>query len=338
MRNFLLSTVFVVTVCAQTPATPTPPPPASAPPAAPGVVGGVPGGIPAATTPAKPPEIITPDTVVGEVDGKKYTAGEVDAILKIFPPQMQRQVRSDMKRALSYVLTMQYLAAEGEKNKLQDQSPLKETLEYQRMNALSQAEVNQVHNFDIKVTLDDEEKYYKEHPELYQEAKVKAIYVAFSATPPKTPAPDAKKTLTEAEAKAKIEDLKKQIAAGADFGKLAKENSDDKDSAAKDGDFGLIKKNSPYPEPIKKTVFELKPGQVSEPLRQPNGFYLIRLEESHTLPYDQVHAQINEELKQKAFKEYMDNLQKRFEVKVENTTFFAVKPQPPPPSPLPRNR
>ena len=80
-------------------------------------------------------------------------------------------------------------------------------------------------------------------------------------------AADAKKTLTEAEAKAKIDDLKKQIEAGADFGKLAKENSDDKDSAAKDGDFGLIKKNSPYPEAIKKTVFELKPGQVSEPLR-----------------------------------------------------------------------
>jgi peptidyl-prolyl cis-trans isomerase C len=245
----------------------------------------------------------------------------------VFPPQYQRQVRSDLARAVTYALTMRYLAAEAEKNHLQDQSPLKETLEYQRMTALSQAEINQIRNIDIRVLPTDEEKYYKEHPDQYQEAKVKVIYVAFSAVPPKNPAPDAKKTLTEAEAKTKIENLRKQIEAGADFGKLAKENSDDKDSAAKDGDFGLIKKNSPYPEAIKKAVFEMKPGQISEPLKQPNGFYLVRLEESHTLPYEQVRVQINEELKQKAFNEHMQNIQKRFEVKVENTTFFATKPQ-----------
>jgi parvulin-like peptidyl-prolyl isomerase len=331
MRNLVLLSVFVAgfvavfvpATHAQTPAAP----PASAP------------AVPAATTPAAPvtpPAIITPDTVVGEVDGKKYTAGQVDELLKIFPPQFQKQVRADLSRALSFALTMRYLAAEAEKNKLQDQSPLKETLEYQRLNALSQAEVNQIRNVDIVVLLAEEEKYYKEHPELYQEAKVKVIYVAFSAVTPKNLAPDAKKPLTELEARAKIEDLRKQIVAGADFGKLAKENSDDKDSAAKDGDFGMVKKSSPYPEPIKKAVFELKAGQVSDPIKQPNGFYLVRLEETHVLPYAQVQPQINEELKRKSFDEYMKNLQKRFEVKVENTTFFATKPQAPPPLPAAR--
>jgi parvulin-like peptidyl-prolyl isomerase len=83
-------------------------------------------------------------------------------------------------------------------------------------------------------------------------------------------------------------------------------------------------------------VFELKPGQVSAPLKQPNGFYLIRMEESKTLPYDQVRTQINDEMKQKSFQDFMQNLQKRFEVKVENTTFFATKPQAPPPVPQAR--
>ena len=46
--------------------------------------------------------------------------------------------------------------------------------------------------------------------------------------------------------------------------------------------------------------------------------------------------QINEELKQKAFNDYMQNVQKRFEVKVENTTFFATKPQATPPVPQAR--
>jgi hypothetical protein len=110
MRTLLLSTVFVAIVCAQNPSATPPSPPTPAAPAA-------------SSTPATPPAIITPDTIVAEVDGKKYTAGEVDTLLKIFPPQMQRQVRADLSRAVTYALTMRYLASQAEKNKLQDQSP-----------------------------------------------------------------------------------------------------------------------------------------------------------------------------------------------------------------------
>ena len=122
---------------------------------------------------------------MGEVDGKKYTAGEMDGLLKLFPPQCQRQVRADLARAVTYALTMRVPGSEAEKNNLQDQSPLKETLEYQRMTALSQAEINQIRNIDIQVTPTDEEKYYKEHPDQYQEAKVKVIYVAFTRLLPR---------------------------------------------------------------------------------------------------------------------------------------------------------
>jgi peptidyl-prolyl cis-trans isomerase C len=308
MRIAFLSLFLMAFACAQTPAPISP----AAPPAIPNNASPPPAGL------------ITPETVVAEIEGKKYTAGQVDTLLKMFPPQMQMQVRADVKRAIGYVLLMQYLADQALKANLQNESPLKETLEYQRMGALSQAELNQLRNIDLKVSSQEEEKFYKDHPEQFQEAKVKVIYVAFSSITPKDP--NAKKPLTEAEAKSKIEDLKKQIEAGADFGKLAKENSDDKESAAKDGDFGLIKHESPYPEPIKKTVFDLKAGQVSEPLRQPNGFYLIRVEEVHTLDFVPVEPQIHEQLKGKVFNEYMQNLQKRFEVKVENPAYFAVKP------------
>ena len=66
--------------------------------------------------PALPPiPTIPPDTVVAEVDGKKYTAAQVDKLMDSFPPQMQNAIKSDLKRALNYVLTMHYLAAEAEK-------------------------------------------------------------------------------------------------------------------------------------------------------------------------------------------------------------------------------
>jgi parvulin-like peptidyl-prolyl isomerase len=145
-----------------------------------------------------------------------------------------------------------------------------------------------------------------------------------------------KKSLTEAEAKRKIEDLRKKLDSGADFAQLAKENSDDKESAEKGGEFPPLKQNSAYPEAIKKAVFELKPGQISQPLRQPNGFYLIRLDELRTQPYEEVRVQIYEEMKRKEFNEWMQGLQKRYEVKVENPDFFKIPtgiPVPPKPPP-----
>ena len=242
------------------------------------------------------------------------------------PPQMLASMRADPKRGLGLLLLMRHLAADAEKASLDKQSPLKEQLEFNRVQALSQAQVNQVKNFEVKIEPDDERRYYKENLARFQEAKVKVIYIAFSSPALSTkPTPNAKKSLNEAEAKARIEDLARQIHAGADFGKLAKENSDDQDSASKDGDFGVIRRASPYPEPIKAAVFNLKPGQISEPIRQPNGFYLLRLESVSTQAFADVRTQIFDDLKQKGFADYMQNLQTRYEVKVQNPAYFAPK-------------
>lgn len=294
---------------------PATPPPAPAAPAA---------------SPAAP---IPPDAVVAEVDGQKITYAQAEKLMALFPPQMQAATRNDPKRALGYIIMLKHLAAEAEKAKLDKESPLKETLEYNRIAALSQAEINQIHNVDVKVETEDEKKFYKENPDRFKEAKVKVIYVSFSATPTVKQDGATKKLRTEAEAKTLIEDLRKQIDGGADFAKLARENSDDKESVAKDGDFGIIKRSSSYPDPIKNAVFALKAGQVSEPVRQPNGFYLLKLESSTQQPYDAVRAQISEELKQKGFSDVMAALQKRYDVKVENPAYFAPKTTGPPAPP-----
>ena len=80
-------------------------------------------------------------------------------------------------------------------------------------------------------------------------------------------------------------------------------------------------------------MFSLKPGQVSEPLKEKNGFYLFRLESLTVQPYEKVRTQIYDELKQKGFGDWMQGLQKRYEVKVENPAYFATKPAAPPAPP-----
>jgi peptidyl-prolyl cis-trans isomerase C len=314
MKFLATSILFSVFVCGQTPppavAPGTPAPPIQAPP-------------PETAAPAAP---ITPDTVVGEVGDKKLTAADVDKIFAGLPPQYQQQARLNPAKMLSQLLLFKYIAEEAEKANLDKRAPWKDTLEFQRMSILGQAMINDYKD-KIQISAADQEKLYKENPDRFKQAKVKVIHISFSATPDK-PGPDGKKMLSEAEAKAKADDLRKEILGGADFGKLARENSDDKSSAAKDGDFGTISHNSPYPEPVKKAVFALKEGEVSEPVKQANGFYLIRADSLITQPFNEVRPQIIEELKQARFNEWMKGLETRFTVKVDNAAYFAPKRPP----------
>jgi peptidyl-prolyl cis-trans isomerase C len=311
MKYLATSLLFSVILCGQTPppsvAPGTPAPPVQAPPPQ-----------------AAPPAPITPDTVVGELpDGKKLTASDIDHLFAGLPPQMQQAARMQPERAVSQILMLRFLAEEAEKANLDKREPWKDSLEYQRMNILFQAEINDFKD-KIQVTNEDQDKQYRENPDRFKQVKVKVIHLSFSATPDK-PGPDGKKMLSEAEAKAKIDELRKQILAGEDFGKLAKDNSDDKTSAAKDGDYGTISHNSPYPEPVKQAVFALKQGDVSEPVKQANGFYLIRAETVVVQPLGEVRPQIIEELKQSRFNDWIKTVQARFTVKVDNPAYFVPK-------------
>ena len=119
--------------------------------------------------------------------------------------------------------------------------------------------------------------------------------------------------------------MAKQIQGGADFGKLARDLSDDKTSAAKDGEFGVIKQDSGYPEAIKTAVFALKQGELSAPIKQPNGYYLIRAEEINQKSFEDSLVEILQAEKQAKFQEWLKGMQAQYSVKIENPAYFAPR-------------
>lgn len=82
---------------------------------------------------------------------------------------------------------------------------------------------------------------------------------------------------TDAQAKAKIEEIKARLAKGEDFAKLAKEESNDVGSANNGGDLGYAGRGV-YDPAFEDALYGLKTkGDVSEPVRTQYGWHLIKL-------------------------------------------------------------
>jgi parvulin-like peptidyl-prolyl isomerase len=74
------------------------------------------------------------------------------------------------------------------------------------------------------------------------------------------------------------QEIKKKIEGGADFGAVAKEESEDPESAARGGDIGFVLRGVAAPE-LEKVVFSANVGDVSAPVLTDIGYQIIRVSE-----------------------------------------------------------
>lgn len=76
----------------------------------------------------------------------------------------------------------------------------------------------------------------------------------------------------------KAKGLKKKLDGGADFYEVAKDNSDDQESAPRGGDLGWILRGW-MPDSFEKAAFALSVGETSEPIETDFGYHLVRVQE-----------------------------------------------------------
>ena len=137
------------------------------------------------------------------------------------------------------------------------------------------------------------EKYYAEHgTEFEQPAQIRVAHVLVRV-------PEAGGSEGEDKARARVAEVIKRARAGEDFGKLAREISEDPGSKPNGGDLGLVRKGEMVPQ-FEQAAFALKAGEISlEPVRSPFGFHAIKVGEVRAAaktPLKEVAAQIRERI------------------------------------------
>jgi peptidyl-prolyl cis-trans isomerase C len=99
---------------------------------------------------------------------------------------------------------------------------------------------------------------------------------------------------TEDEAKTIADELKK----GADFAELAKKRSKDTTANEDGGDLGFFTREQMVPE-FSTVAFSLEPGKISDPVKSPLGWHIIKVEEKRSQPvslppFDEIKGSIEE--------------------------------------------
>lgn len=262
---------------------------------------------PAATPIVVPaPAALTPQQlkeVVVRVNGKEITRNELERSKKILltgqpggqiPPHLQKDFE---KQALDQLVNAELLYQAGKKLEVPDldknadaklaqiksgfkdaQGYAKELeninmteamlLEYSRRDLVIANFVNTKIAADPKVSDEEIKKFYDDNPDKFlQEEQVRVSHILIGAGA-KASAEDKKK------AREKAEKLQKEVAGGADFVQVAKDNSTCP-SAKNGGDLGYFGKRKMVP-PFEQAAFALKPQEISPVVETEYGYHILK--------------------------------------------------------------
>jgi len=264
---------------------------------------------------------IKPDAVVVTMNGRAVTRAELERMLLPLPPASKATIMRDPQAFLQNLAWLEAMVKLAEEKKLEQQSPYRERIEQLRSQILAQALVDDYSNH-IHILPEVQRKYYDANRAKYKQVKGRLIFVPVEGS--------GKKALTEAEAKTRAETIVKQARMGADFVKLVREYSEDPVTKAKDGllDETITQGTAKIPEPMRNAMLTLKAkGEITNPVRLPNGFYIFQATEVLDQPYDEVRDDIFKELQNAEVQKWVDGLRKSSSAKVENPAYFQMGAQ-----------
>jgi peptidyl-prolyl cis-trans isomerase C len=224
------------------------------------------------------------------------------------------------------LLTTNAIAAKARSEGFDKKPEVMEQLGYLIDQFLAQEYLVKVVTAPVTVPDGDLKKYYKEHvKEFLLPEKITARHIFIEV--PKESGPEEK-----AKALARADGILLRLNKGEDFAKLAKEMSDDADTAGTGGALGVISPGKTNSEEFEKAAFALKSGEISEVVATPFGYHIIKVDErqeKRIATFDEAREFISTTLKrdyeQKKAQEFVDKTTKDAGVEVFAEKITGVK-------------
>lgn len=241
-----------------------------------------------APAPARPAAATAadPDPVIMTAGTLQIRKSEFEAAIKSLPNEYQQfAMGAGKKQFAEDFLRMKLLAAQGMQAGLDKDPAIVSQLALMRENLVATEQLRRVEK-DLVITDAELKKAYEDNKKDYEQVHARHILIA----PKGSPAAKEGTTMTDEQAKAKAEAIRKQLVDGtAKFEDLAKKESDDTGSGANGGDLGAFSHGQMVPE-FEKAAFEAKINEIPPVVKTQFGYHVIQTTAHDYVPFEGVKA------------------------------------------------
>lgn len=243
---------------------------------------------PPAAAPTTKPVEVDPAKVILTKGDVTVTAGEFNTVVATLPPQYAAALvdPSVKKQIANQIVQWKELAAEARKRNLEDKPQIKQQIELQTDQVLSRALLSDLQGADNEK---EDRAYFEANKTNFDNLKARHILIRMAGS--RVPVGPGKKDLSDAEAKAKADQIEQRLAKGEDFAAIAKAESDDTNSGAQGGDLGTFPAWSMV-RPFSQGALALKKNEISQPIKTEFGYHIIQLLDDQPRTFDQVKAEV----------------------------------------------
>ena len=260
------------------------------------------------------------DTVILKIGDEKITAGEFSDFIETLPENVRAQARGSARKQLAEnMIKVKLIAQEARRKQADQEKSFKLQAAYQIDNLLA---VYYLNNYLKGAKVPDEEikKYYDEHKKDYETMRARHVLIRFKGS--RVPLKPDQKDLTQEEALAKANEVRKRLQGGADFATVAKEESDDAGSGANGGSLGEFRHGAMV-GPFDEAAGKLPLGEISEPVMTPYGYHIIQVQARDTKTFDEVKDEIEKKLRPQLTDKYIAELRTKAGVTMDDSYFNA---------------
>ena len=245
------------------------------------------------------------DKVLVQVNDVKITVAQFEMILKAYPESTRVFVLGPGRQQFFDTLVKTFVLNEEGKRRRLDQDPTYQAQAQYSLAAILASQTTEEIRKNVKIDDAVLKKYLDKHESEYTKLKARHILVRVKGSP--VPVRAGQPDLTEEEALAKVKDLRARIQSGCDFVELARAESDDVGTGAQGGDMGIFG-HGQIPPSLEEAAYQLKVGEVSEPVRSPFGFHLIQVQERQIKTLEELKPELEPKIRAELTKEQVDAL------------------------------
>lgn len=244
------------------------------------------------------------------------TREEFDRLAQVVQPPMPVTDRQRLAVLYSQLLVF---ADAAQKRGLDKTAEGQEALHFAEVQALSLVLARKIQADASKVSSDEIQKYYHEHPKEFEEGNLLRLYV------PRGKLADGK-SIKEEDAQAEIKKLRDRAAQGDSFEALQKQAYSDLGIASAPPATELKTVRREGLSSAMSTAFDLPLSALSEPISEPNGLYVLEMTSKRVLSLQEASREIASQIQNRRVQQTLDDISSTAK-STFNADYFGAVPK-----------